>query len=631
MADVFVSYKAEDRRRVAALVAALESQDLSVWWDAHIGGGSEWREEIERNLDAARCVIVVWSKGSTGPNGEFVRDEATRAMRRKVYLPVRIDRVDPPLGFGEQQVIDLVGWKGDATDPRFHKLLGSLRHKTGVEGAAPPVRTTAPRSFDRRTAIASGGAIVAVAAVGGWLAFGPRGRRATSIAVMPFANLSGDAAQAYFSDGIAEELRNALARIPDLKVVGRTSSEAVREQDAKTAARKLRVGNILGGSVRRSGTTMRIAAQLVDGKDGTERWSQTYDRPAGDSLSIQSDIAQHVAAALRLTLIGAPDRFREIGETDNAEAQDLKLQADAATSKGDDEATNRRSIALLESALRIDPLYGNAAAALALRYMTLGGMYAADSVDSKQQFDRAESTAKKAIRLAPKSPNAYGALGLIYAYRLRLRSAADQFARMRAAGTPETRILLEYAWKLVASGRGPEGLAIADQVISLDPLNANAYFAKSLIFKFMRRYADAYREAGRAAELAPDRLWPRVMMGMVKLLEGERAQARTILEAVPNDQFLAVTYLAVLEAREGNRAASLRHLARLREISADAGSVQEAGVLSQLGDREAALTMVEQAWRVKDPGLSTMNVDELFDPIRDDPRFQAIAKKIANA
>ena len=120
-------------------------------------------------------------------------------------------------------------------------------------------------------------------------------------------------------------------------------------------------------------------------------------------------------------------------------------------------------------------------------------------------------------------------------------------------------------------------------------------------------------------------------MGLIKVLQGETGQARTILGAVPNDQFLAVTYLAVLEAREGNREAALKHLARLREIGADATSVQEAGILSQLGNREAALALVEQAWRVKDPGLSTMNMDELFDPIRDDPRFQAIAQKMASA
>jgi len=631
VADLFISYKAEDRKRVALLVAALEAAGMSVWWDAHIGGGSEWREEIERNLDAARCVIVVWSKGSTGPHGDFVRDEASRAMRRKIYLPVRIDRVEPPLGFGEQQTIDLTGWRGKASDPRVQGLLKVARQRLGIEGDLPAIPASRQWPIDRRTAIASGGALVAAAAVGGWIAFKPGAAKANSIAVMPFANLSGDPEQAYFSDGIAEELRSLLARIPDLKVVARTSSEAVRDQDVESAARKLGVGHILSGSVRRSDMTMRIVAQLVDGKNGTERWSQTYDRPNGDSLSIQSDIAQRVAAALRLTLVGAPEDFRDIGETDNPEAQDLKLQSDAAMAKGDDEATTRRSLALLESALKLDPRYGNAMAALAMRFMTLGGMYASDSGDAGNQFDRSEAIAREAVRLAPKSADGYGVLGLLYTYRLRLKSASEQFARMRATGTADNRILLEYAWLLVGLGRGEEGLAIADQVISIDPLNANAYFAKGIIFKFMRQYDQAIRETQRAIELAPDRKWPRVMQGVVKVLQGKNAEARTILEAVPNDQFLAITYLAVLDAREGSRESALRRLARLQEIGADAVTVQEAGILSQLGEREKAVAMIERAWRVKDPGLSTMNVDELFDPIRADPRFQAIARKMATS
>jgi serine/threonine-protein kinase len=631
VADLFVSYKAEDRRRVARLVQALEASGFSVWWDAHIGGGSEWREEIERNLDAARCVIVVWSKGSTGPHGDFVRDEASRAMRRKIYLPVRIDRVDAPLGFGEQQTIDLTGWRGNVRDPRFQGLLRVARQRLGMEGDLPVPPQSRHWPVDRRAALAGGGALVAAAAVGGWFALKPGAAKANSIAVMPFANLSGDPEQAYFSDGIAEELRSLLSRIPSLKVVARTSSEAVRDSDVKAAARKLGVKNILGGSVRRSGQTLRIAAQLVDGGDGTERWSQTYNGPTGDSLAIQSDIAQRVAAALRLALVGAPEDFRIMGETDNPEAQDLKLQADAAASQGDDEATTRRSIDLLDAALKLDPHYANAMASAAGRYMTLGGMYASDSTDSNRQFERSEALARKAVRIAPKSADGYGALGLVLMYRLKLHSAAEQFAKMRAAGTPQTRILTEFAWLLVGVGRGEEGLAIADQVISVDPLNANAYFSKGIILKFMRRYREAEPEVRRAMELAPDRTWPKIMLGVLKVLQNQRAEARAILESVPNDQFLAITYLAVLDAREGNRASALAGLEQLRVVGGDASLVQEASILAQLGDRERALETIENAWRVKDPGLSTMNVDELYDPIREDPRFQAIGRQMAQS
>ena len=127
MSDVFVSYKAEDRRRVKPLVDALEADGFSVWWDEQIGGGAAWRHEIETQLNAARCVIVVWSRRSIGPKGHFVRDEAARAQRRHAYLPVRIDKVDPPLGFGEIQAIPIVRWKGDRSDPRYQAVLAAAR------------------------------------------------------------------------------------------------------------------------------------------------------------------------------------------------------------------------------------------------------------------------------------------------------------------------------------------------------------------------------------------------------------------------------------------------------------------------------------------------------------------------
>ena len=182
MADVFVSYKAEDRSRVAPLVQALEQDGFSVWWDAHIGGGDRWRETILKNLESAPCVIVVWSKRSTGPDGEFVRDEATRAKRRNAYLPVRIDKVDPPLGFGETQALSLHGWKGDPADDRYRAVVDAVRHRVGHD--ARPAHQERPKGVSRRTAIvrATGVAALAAAGTGAW--WSSKGRAAgTSIAV----------------------------------------------------------------------------------------------------------------------------------------------------------------------------------------------------------------------------------------------------------------------------------------------------------------------------------------------------------------------------------------------------------------------------------------------------------------
>ena len=149
MADIFISYKAEDRARVAPLVEALAAEGLSLWWDVHIEGGAAWRASIERELEAAACVIVVWSVNSVGPQGHFVQDEAARGQRRGVCLPVVIDPVEPPLGFGQHQALSLVGWRGSRRDPRFADVLAAARAVI-AQGPRPTPLARAPRGRRRR-------------------------------------------------------------------------------------------------------------------------------------------------------------------------------------------------------------------------------------------------------------------------------------------------------------------------------------------------------------------------------------------------------------------------------------------------------------------------------------------------
>jgi TIR domain len=136
MSQMFISYKREDEARVSRLVKALEGTGRSVWWDRGLAGGQSWRSQIQNALDAAKCVIVVWTRESVGPAGDFVRDEAGQAKRRGVLVPVRLDKVDPPLGFGEIQVIDLTRWKGSSRDPFFQDLAAAVNAK--LEGRAVP-------------------------------------------------------------------------------------------------------------------------------------------------------------------------------------------------------------------------------------------------------------------------------------------------------------------------------------------------------------------------------------------------------------------------------------------------------------------------------------------------------------
>ncbi|HWI76272.1 MAG TPA: TIR domain-containing protein, partial [Sphingomicrobium sp.] len=361
MSDVFVSYKAEDRRRVKPLVDALEAEGYSVWWDEQIGGGATWRHTIEAELSTAKCVIVAWSKRSVGEEGGFVQDEATRAQQRHVYVPVLIDKVHLPLGFGETQALSLAGWHGDRSDRRYQAILAAVQRNIGAKPRAR-ARPIAPARVDRRTVIAGGAvAAVAVGGVGLWELLKPSAASASgSIAVLPFSNLSGDPTQAYFSDGIAEEIRSALTRISGLKVAGSTSSDAVRNDDAQTAAKKLNVTNILTGSVRQSPSTIRVSAELIDGTTGLDKWSQDYDRSPGDAIKIQTDIAQSVAAALSATLGAVSRAAIDVGGTSNSAAQDLLLKAKAQLKAEDSEASLRNVIGLLDSATTLDPKFADA-------------------------------------------------------------------------------------------------------------------------------------------------------------------------------------------------------------------------------------------------------------------------------
>ena len=624
MTDLFVSYKAEDRSRVAPLVHALEADGYRVWWDAEIGGGEQWREEICRHLDAARLVIVVWSKRSVGPHGNFVRDEATRALRRHAYLPVTIDKVDPPLGFGETQSLNLQGWKGDPSHVRYQALLAAIRSRLGQTGVAPS--PASKRGVDRRTAIAGGAGVAAAAALGGWFLLRPSAAKADSIAVLPFANLSGDAAQSYFSDGIAEELRGALARIPGLKVVARTSSEAVREDDAATAASKLRVSNILSGSVRRSPQMIRISAQLIDGHDGTERWSEVYDRASGDALQIQTDIANKVAEALSIRLGDVDRRHIAEGGTKKAEAQDLLLKADAYVTQNSGREAWARGITILDQALTIDPNYGNALAAKAGMLKVLAGAYAPTASQSRREYRQAESYARRAIAAAPESPRGYSILGDILYEQLRPRAALPFYEKMLSLNVDDVAALRGYAIFLGETKQAEAALQIMDRALAIDPLNSQTHSWKAYILAADRRYEDAIRSMQEVRRLHPRRTQALARIGYYLLLLGRTKEAAEAIPKGTENSVVQQVYRATLAARTGNRAEAERILAGL-QIS-DFAYFQIAQVLAQLGRKDEAIAALDQAYKNRDSGLTTVLVDPLLDPLRDDPRFDAIVKRI---
>ncbi len=622
MSDVFISYKAEDRARVRPLVDALQSERLTVWWDEQVGGGEAWRERIAEQLDAASCVIVVWSKRSIGPDGRFVRDEANRAQRRGSYLPVTIDNVEPPLGFGEMQALPLNGWRGKRDDRRYRAVSDCVHSMLGRTPTAPS-RPPPASSVSRRTAIAGGAVAVVAAASGAWMLLRPSGAKANTIAVLPFANLSGDPAQAYFSDGIAEEVRGALAA-SGVQVVARTSSEMLRNADAQTAARRLSVAHVITGSVRRSPSTVRVSAQLVDGESGIERWSQTFDRPFGDVLQIQSDIAANVARALSIrlgrTAASAP------GGTKNPQAQDLLLQA-RATEGDDGSPAMLRRIDLYDRAMQLDPNYAEAHARKAIQQSLWANAWAHDNVEKVRVDEQAMEAARRAIRIAPAMPLGYSALGLIYNNKLMTKRSLEANARAVELPGTDTVALMNYAIVLSRTGRRGEAKSMIGRALSLDPLNSAAQTLRAWILLHARRYNESAEVARLALTMAPANRRARSILALSLIQLGQTDQALRELQAMPEDDYRRIVGEAAIAGHSGQKANALRSLGRL-ESYGDTVHYQRAQIYAQAGERDKAIAALEAAWSARDSGLNSAPVDPLLDPLRGDPRFNAIVKRL---
>ena len=630
MSDVFVSYKAEDRSRVRPLVDALIADGVSVWWDAHIGAGADWRESIATNLEQARCVIVIWSKRSVGPEGRFVRDEAARAVKRNAYLPVTIDKVDPPLGFGETQFLTLASWKGSREDPRYLALLDAVRHV----GLAPPSTIAhagtgrAGTGIDRRAVIAGGAGVALVGAgVLGWTFLRSAPANANSVAVLPFANLSGDPAQAYFSDGMAEEVRSALSRINGLKVIGRTSSELLRDDDIPQAAKKLDVATIVTGSVRRSPATIRVSAQLVDGSSGVEKWSQTFDRPAGDVLQIQTSIAEAVAEQLRSQFDSRDRAALSVGGTSNAAAQDLVLKADA-DHDGSKEGYERKA-GLYDQAVALDPNYAIAWAGKSRATTNVYAYYANSIPDLLAGLDAAATYARKAIALAPDLADGHAALAYNARNRLDMPTAWSEYRRALESPGCSPRNIVTAVSFLGSIGQLPKAEQLWRTAADRDPLSPDVLTARLGLLFNARNFDELIPQTEKYLSENPKSTGGLNLLALSLIMKGRYTEALQVTEKLPHEFPDWPVFRSVIASKTGKLADARAILDEMRAADGDSAHWQYAEMLAQLGDHNGAIAELEAALKFHDPGLGLIKTDPLIDPLRGDSRFQAIVNRLS--
>jgi len=539
MAEVFVSYARPDEPHAIRVVEALRARGYGVWRDDELPAHGTYADVIEERLKSAKAVVVLWSADAS--ISQWVRAEADAARNAGTLIQATVDGTLPPMPFNQIQCAELRDWMGE-DEPGWRKLAESVAILAGTgsasEGAA--ART------DKRA-------------------------RKRSICVLPFANMSGDAEQEYFSDGISEDITTDLSQVSALSVIARNTAFMFKGQavDVCEVARKLGVSHVLEGSVRKAGTRVRITAQLIDGATGDHVWAERYDRDLDDIFAIQDEISKAIVAALKLKLL--PDEKKAIEQrgTTSAEAYNLYLMARQYWVNGNpgDIRREQRVMRICSRAVEIDPYYAQAWALLAsaqsnLRYAFgsevddgVAAAHCALAIDpgiaeahcpmarrleEKGRHAEVAVHIETALRLDPNSWEVNKEAARLHIYAGRVADATKHFERAVAAMESDV-----HAWGMLvtcyhALGDAPGlkraaemSITQAEKVLAQDPSNGAAMGVGAGGFAALGQPERAREWMDRAMLIDPDNLNMRYNFACVLAAHlGDREGALRLLERI---------------------------------------------------------------------------------------------------
>jgi TolB-like protein/Flp pilus assembly protein TadD len=450
-----------------------------------------------------------------------------------------------------------------------------------------------------------------------------------SIAVLPFVNMSGNKEQEYFSDGLTEEMLNSLARINELQVAARTSSFYFKGKDADlaTIAHKLNVASVLEGSVRRSGHTVRVTAQLNNAVTGFHLWSDTYDRNLSDVLQVQTEIANAVANALKVTLLGDVAAKIEAGGTHNPSALDWYLRASKAYSTAHNTADLQSVVSAYSEAIHEDPRFALAFAGRSEALNRDASEWLSGGA-AREQHGKALADARQAIVLTPELAEAHLALGTVLDEGfLDFGQAAGEFTRAMELAPGNARVLQSYGTLAVNMGRTQSGLAAIRHAIALDPLNSRIRSKLGEAYWSARQYDESLAAFNEVIGLDPEWARARAWRGFAYYWLGDFESARASCEVRPDEAWNRLC-LAWVYHKLGRQADAEAILARHLAAVGDLGAYQYAGIYAQWGDGGKAREWLATAVRVHDPGLTWLKTDPFLDPVRKEPWFRAIEQEL---
>jgi adenylate cyclase len=577
MADIFVSYSRSDKARVAPLVAAIKARGWSVWWDPSITAGQQFDDQIEAELLAASAVLVVWTPASVA--SRWVRGEARDAAERDILVPVRFENARLPIDARAIQTTDLDDWEEDPTSVPFQELLRALNAVIERQRAS---KSTTPSAASAPSPI-------------------PR----VAICVLPFANMSGDPEQEYFSDGITEDIITDLSKVSALAVVSRNSAFSYKGKnvDVTKVARELKVGHVLEGSVRKAGGRVRITAQLVNGATNDHVWAERYDRDLNDIFTLQDEISEAIVSALKFKLLPNEKKAIEQRGTENVEAYNLYLMARQSYVTGYD-ADPRRAEAIVRLCTRateIDPRYSRAWALLAIGQNIL-------RFDIGRDSDDGLASAERGLALDSTLPEAHAVKAKILA----------EYGRHDEAAA-EINIALRLNSESYEVNRGAAYLRFRQQRLD----EAIRYYEKSMSLMETDLNSGSMLLTCYTAVKNPQ--------ASLRIARTTLARVEKMLAQDPNNATaMGSGALALGVLGQGERAKEWINRALLMDpenMNARYNFACSLASLFKEPDVDAALELLEPVFETLAAGfLDHTKVDPDLDPLRGHPRFKAMVE-----
>jgi len=444
-----------------------------------------------------------------------------------------------------------------------------------------------------------------------------------SIAVLPFANMSDDPGNEYFSDGISEDILNLLAQVPELRVTSRSSAFSFKGQnlDIPTMAARLNVAHVLEGSVRRSGGQLRIVAQLIDVESDTHLWSETYDRELKNVFATQDEIAAAVVDALRITLL---DMELKATET-NPEAYAMYLQGRYSFNQLTEEGLNRAET-LLKQALEIDPGFSPAWVELGNVYIGQADPFGLRSID--EGIELARQAIQKALDTDPQYGPAYATLATIEMdYNFDFTAASQLLRQARALNPGDFSVVMNGARMNSIYGRLDEAIDHYRQAVALDPLSYLGHVYLAISYARAHRLDEAADSAQTVLSLSPGGFFGHYLLGSVLLAQGDAQAALVEMERETSDVF-RLQGTAIVQHALGDAGASDAALEAFIECCAAGASVQVAQVYAIRGEIDLAFDWLEQAYSNRDGGLANMLTSNTLANLHDDPRWELFLDKM---